>query len=327
MDVHMTSEPSLIDKKFFDKTAINNNLLLEFTSLLRRCHTTFNGFCAAYNDRILEQSHSSKKYGNKQPDGLDPKLFQNVWIEYQLARIPFMLTTLKQFKILQSCINKAARDHYFKVINQEFYKLFVSLWSNHKTLSTNKHCKDNCSSVFICDGHQKPCRLVCKQDMTDKDCIELGGVMVGCPETPQQKSQKKRQKEDGRYCYLHQPTKSQQPATDNGTMVDLRDTTIRKEICELLNLRTDNEYNGLCNVYRDCYIEHKQSSFGFIATFLNCGIIVGFTESVRAESVRRLLRHLLEILKYGSLPPNMMYDNACAVKLYTPGKNKFPSVF
>ena len=47
----------------------------------------------------------------------------------------------------------------------------------------------------------------------------------------------------------------------------------------------DGHYNDeLCNVFRSgINIKSKISSYGFLATFLNCTIIVGFTEQPCSE--------------------------------------------
>ncbi|CAF0848485.1 unnamed protein product [Didymodactylos carnosus] len=94
--------------------------------------------------------------------------------------------------------------------------------------------------------------------------------------------------------------------------------TIKKEA--LSKTQIDNEiieksYNP-CNVYRDEMQETKRTSFGFLATFLSCGVIVGFDESYRAEGMRRVIRHLICILGRGKLPPAMLYDTACTLRLF-----------
>lgn len=47
----------------------------------------------------------------------------------------------------------------------------------------------------------------------------------------------------------------------------------------------DGHYiDGLCNVFRSgINIKQKISSYGFLATFLNCSVIVGFAEQPCAE--------------------------------------------
>ncbi|CAF1652934.1 unnamed protein product [Rotaria magnacalcarata] len=88
-----------------------------------------------------------------------------------------------------------------------------------------------------------------------------------------------------------------------------------------------------CNVKRHELSDNKirTLTYGFLASFYPCGIIAGFDESIRSESPRRVLRHLIKIGKFlstfmwsniyfigkiGKLPLGIMYDNACSIKLY-----------
>ena len=58
---------------------------------------------------------------------------------------------------------------------------------------------------------------------------------------------------------------------------------IDEEIIRNLN----NE--DMCNVYRNDFENNEKSrSFGFLVTFLSCGIVIGFTESIKSESCRRV---------------------------------------
>jgi hypothetical protein len=51
------------------------------------------------------------------------------------------------------------------------------------------------------------------------------------------------------------------------------------------NLNNDD----MCNVYRnELENDQKSRSFGFLVTFLSCGIVIGFTESIKAEGCRRV---------------------------------------
>ncbi|CAF1225358.1 unnamed protein product [Didymodactylos carnosus] len=78
-----------------------------------------------------------------------------------------------------------------------------------------------------------------------------------------------------------------------------------------------DQSDSLCNVYRDELENTKKlQSFGSIATFLNCGVVVGFDESARSEGMRRILRHIIRILRHGPLPPAMLYDCACTLRLF-----------
>jgi hypothetical protein len=88
-----------------------------------------------------------------------------------------------------------------------------------------------------------------------------------------------------------------------------------------------------CNVTRNELSDNSKRTltYGFLASFYSCGVITGFDESIRSESPRRLLRHLIRIGKFLSrfnflepifigkiekLPLGVIYDNACSIKLY-----------
>ena len=52
-----------------------------------------------------------------------------------------------------------------------------------------------------------------------------------------------------------------------------------------------------CNVSRNELSDNgkRTMTYGFLASFYACGIVAGFDESIRSESPRRLLRHLIRI--------------------------------
>lgn len=70
-----------------------------------------------------------------------------------------------------------------------------------------------------------------------------------------------------------------------------------------------------CNVGRSDMQEHfegKKRSMGFIASFLNCGIIIGFSDTVNHEGPRKITDHLLTMLKLETKVPSLIvYDAAC----------------
>jgi hypothetical protein len=84
-----------------------------------------------------------------------------------------------------------------------------------------------------------------------------------------------------------------------------------------------------CNVGRNDMeerFEAKKRSMGFIASFLNCGIIIGFSDSVNHEGPRKITDHLLTMLKLGAkLPALLVYDAAC--QLYKFWRYRFDTQF
>ncbi|CAF1322796.1 unnamed protein product [Didymodactylos carnosus] len=122
----------------------------------------------------------------------------------------------------------------------------------------------------------------------------------------------------GLRCAFHQLSLSRQHLP-----TEPYDALLHKDIKNAIDVNVQdenllNENEERCNVFRDDEEKiYKTRSFGFLATFLNCGIICGFDESPRAEGMRRIARHLLRILKAGGkLPPAMLYDCACMFRLF-----------
>ncbi len=57
----------------------------------------------------------------------------------------------------------------------------------------------------------------------------------------------------------------------------------------------DND--DMCNVYRNELKNDKKSrSFGVLVTFLSCGVVIAFTESIRSEGCRRITVKLFFII-------------------------------
>jgi hypothetical protein len=90
-------------------------------------------------------------------------------------------------------------------------------------------------------------------------------------------------------------------------------------------LKEVDRQESQCNVGRNDMeerFETKKRSMGFIASFLNCGIIIGFSDSINHEGPRKITDHLLTMLKLGAkLPSLLVYDAAC--QLYKFWKYRF----
>ena len=123
------------------------------------------------------------------------------------------------------------------------------------------------------------------------------------------------------FCYHHQnsyETISSQAKEDRQ-----RDEAWNNELKflqEQKNILNDNTTHELCNVIRSEEVEQleqKRRSMGFLASFLSCGVVIGFTESINHEGVRQVTDHLLTMIKMGSkIPDAMIYDAACNLKLF-----------
>ncbi len=88
---------------------------------------------------------------------------------------------------------------------------------------------------------------------------------------------------DHRFCQHHQPLKVTSiydtSNTSYQTVQKNKETTLDK-LALLQYVDKDGHYDdALCNVFRSGINNKlKISSYGFLATFLNCSVIVGFTE-------------------------------------------------
>jgi hypothetical protein len=115
------------------------------------------------------------------------------------------------------------------------------------------------------------------------------------------------------YCDHHRNTSIQEQSLES----KLSDNELRSYLDHVKKL--DNQ-ESQCNVGRSDIeerFERKKRSMGFIASFLNCGIIIGFSDSVNHEGPRKITDHLLTMLKLGArLPPLVVYDAACQLSKF-----------
>ena len=86
------------------------------------------------------------------------------------------------------------------------------------------------------------------------------------------------------FCSHHQTFMSQFPGN---RMVD---ATLSNEATEIdRSILADFNNEDMCNVYRDEFESNsKNRSFGYLVSFLSCNVVIGFTESIRAEGCRRV---------------------------------------
>ncbi|CAF1624999.1 unnamed protein product [Rotaria magnacalcarata] len=239
------------------------------------------------------------------------------WLLINIVKFLFMTTNQKFSNIPMSVRDVDECNDYFSKIQPELYKNFVGFWTQHQRFT--KRCNPTtCSKVFIVDGHQKANRLVCQyKDVFDNSIYELGPVQMGCLHSPLRKARNV----DHRYCQLHQP-KIVTPVNDESIpihqiVLENKETTLDK-LALMEYVDKDGHYDdALCNVFRSgINSKLKISSYGFLATFLSCSVIVGFTEQPCSEGMRRVLHHILTILRFGQLPNAMCYDCACTLKLF-----------
>ena len=135
---------------------------------------------------------------------------------------------------------------------------------------------------------------------------------------------------DHRFCQHHQPVKS----TSDGANPAATTTAANEQHPENKEQKLDRlalaEYlneNGsyddkLCNVFRSGISKSsKNSTYGFLATFLNCSVIVGFTEQACSEGSKskssyfapRLMRYYFHLLHDISAASTSSHINNTAV--------------
>jgi hypothetical protein len=224
------------------------------------------------------------------------------WMILNIIRFVFMTTREKVITIPTSVRDIDECNDYFLMIKGEIYQNFVSFWTQHQRFS--RTCSSQtCSRVFIVDGHQKANRLVCQfKNVFDSTIPEMGSVQVGCLYSPLRKGPLVTMNSlqshwfflliangvDHRFCQHHQPSTT--TSIQNRLPAPHEDTEENKE--EVLDKLALVEYvdkqghydDALCNVFRSgLNSKSKISTYGFLATFLNCSVLVGFTEQPCSE--------------------------------------------
>ncbi|CAF1144225.1 unnamed protein product, partial [Didymodactylos carnosus] len=137
------------------------------------------------------------------------------------------------------------------------------------------------------NGHRKANRFVCKQkDVCDMSIPEMGVVVIRCLETPNRFTGKK-----------ENSILFRRSSYFNMLFIFY----LLSFVYVLIGARTLCEYHQ--PQMRTTSAQH-------------CSVIVRFDECPRSEGMRRVVRHLLRMLEYGDLPPAMLYDCACMLKLF-----------
>lgn len=119
--------------------------------------------------------------------------------------------------------------------------------------------------------------------------------------------------QDSYYCGHHR----MKDAEESSISTKMSDEELKKYLAYLKAL---DGIESQCNVGRNDMeerFESKKRSMGFIASFLNCGIIIGFSDSINHEGPRKITDHLLTMAKLGAkLPSLVVYDAACQLQKF-----------
>ncbi|CAF4613757.1 unnamed protein product, partial [Rotaria socialis] len=265
----------------------DQNLLIDFEQQLIQNNVSFEGYTSAYNSKIQLIEKRQNQKSTTATDSitlLDERYFQMTWLLINVVKFLFMTTNQKVSNIPMSVRDVDECNDYFSKIQLELYKNFVGFWTQHQRFT--KRCNPTtCSKVFIVDGHQKANRLVCQyKDVFDNSIYELGPVQMGCLHSPLRKARNV----DHRYCQLHQPkivtSVNDESIPIHQIVLENKETTLDK-LALMEYVDKDGHYDdALCNVFRSgINSKLKISSYGFLATFLSCSVIVGFTEQPCSE--------------------------------------------
>ena len=198
---------------------------------------------------------------------------------------------------------------------------FMFLWSHHRTLI--RSCHEKCTAASVVDGHQKCRRRVCMVKSCSITTEEFSEpFMVGCGRTPARNSL---------YCDAH---KGSPAAAESLAAVNRRNNEKRKRKRKGTSSWKKSSNQGFgatgCRTSKEkssSYINKCARSFGVIAIVTNFGIVTGFSELLRSETLREIIhlfatsirgtRSTLALdsnhlsLVSGTILPAGCYDDGC----------------
>ncbi|CAF3497480.1 unnamed protein product [Rotaria socialis] len=325
--------PEAIEKKQYfhlssGKLVYSRELLVSVSSDLVNGHISFNG---AGTSLLSKVTRIHPEFDKKFDPAEFTRSLEAHWLYFELFNLIFMTSAEKKVVIPRALFSARnivkgggminAKAQFLEEHLNWIYNLFSIFWSHHKLIPDCQCDSSACSRVLILDGHQKPRRTVCSFDnvtsLMNED--ELGVCNRGCPYQPQKrkKDEKRKNKTSPYYCFYHQNLSESVSANvvedrqrdqaweDDLKLLEKDDLTHDYETCNVVRSQEDEE------------LENKRKSMGFLASFLSCGIVIGFTESINHEGARKVTDHLLTMIKMGSkIPDAMIYDSACTLKLF-----------
>ncbi|CAF1169980.1 unnamed protein product [Adineta steineri] len=301
---------------FSGSTVFSKEILVSFSSQLIDDYATFEGFASA-TIKVFNRLHPSRE-DDITADNLARNL-EAVWIYYELTNFLLMASKSTYIRFPYAMSEGRTRIKGQQSLRAIFiernlnwiYHVFTTFWSNHEIVFGTCKC-GNCSKVIVIDGHQKPRRIVCRYDNVTSiiNATELGPINKGCPYMPRRKNSDNQESDE--YAYYYCDYHRSKHADELAIETKMSDDELQKYLKYLKEL---DRIESQCNVGRNDMeerFESKKRSMGFIASFLNCGIITGFSDSVNHEGPRKITDHLLTMLKLGAkLPRLMVYDAAC----------------
>ena len=313
-----------VDAFYFGGECVySHRIFLSFTTALLTMRASFHGFVKYFNSIFTNKTAFSGKK-------LDEKNFQINWIVYSVLKLLLQWSDEEVIEIPYSLYDRDQTNVFFYQHKSKLYSEFVRYWSN-QALHKTSNCTTRCIDILIVDGHQKTARTTCKfNNCYDNTVEELGPVLVGCPKSVSKCSSAYQ----SIIAFLNTACFQMYLEVNSNALCEKHIKIVANRGIHSMEFdASDDVTEETCNVKRNELSDNQSRSttYGFLVSFYPCGIIAGFDESIRSESPRRVLRHLIRIGKsyiflphisfsfigdISKLPSGIIYDTACSIKLY-----------
>ncbi|CAF4078535.1 unnamed protein product, partial [Rotaria sordida] len=292
---------------FGGECVYSQRIFLSFSTALVTMKASFHGFVKYFNSIFINKTTFPEKK-------LDEKNFQINWIIYCVLKLLLQWSSEEVIEIPYSLYDKDQANVFFSRHKSQLYSAFVKYWSN-KAVHKTSNCTTSCIDILIVDGHQKTARTTCKfNNCYDNTIEELGPVLVGCPKSVS--------KHSGAYtstiAFMNTIySQSFLEINSNGLCEKHLEIVANRGIHVMEFDASDDVTDETCNVKRNELSDDqtRSTTYGFLVSFYSCGIVAGFDESIRSESPRRVLKHLIRIVT--GCPQTTMicepaHDRTCA---------------
>ncbi|CAF1017018.1 unnamed protein product [Brachionus calyciflorus] len=337
--------PNVLKEKFIsfsNETIVEIKLLFKLTCDIIFNHSSFKSFTNSFN-----YFHNYDRALINKRQNLEEKRLTETWFYYRfiLGKYDFLL----EEKIEAFYVNKL--DENLQRFNNSIQKSFIKKWSSKDHLNNCKH--NDCSFSISIDGNHKINRLKCMYDNVSIKQNEFGDFKIGCLNSPLRNSYycKSHSSVDEKMTFNYEDKqfkcnvsqiKCRQPGRLEGKNLKIHDSFIdhNENLFYLVNYDYEDPFwagekqiphsvidNFLSNLKRDIIdscnsmkkftlpCEKKNRTVGvFLATF-NCGIVCGFKEILKKETLIQTLNFCLELTEnLEKCPRYFTYDDACHLK-------------
>jgi hypothetical protein len=170
--------PNLFNSEFisFSKSTVIERLILDsYSSHVLYNHTSFIGFCNAFN--YLWKKKQQKDFTRH---FLQEKRFTEIWLYYRYCKVvyDFRLNNLNNIAFPEISL----LDDALMNIRPTLFELFKNKWA---VKSHSSNCKMfDCRNVFVIDGNFKVNRLKCYFNQVYYPFLSGKNIQIGCNKTP-----------------------------------------------------------------------------------------------------------------------------------------------